>query len=288
VGYVDDLVASELKDANTRLASALDSDVVLYYGPMFLDTPTFFARALKRAKKKRRSLSILLTTGGGLVEPVERTVEIIRSRYQSVNFVVPDYAMSAGTIFCMSGDDIYMNHASSLGPIDPQIRRGDGTLVPAMGYLEQLDKLIAKSKEKTISPVEIDMLRGIDLGDVSRYEQARNLTVTLLKKWLATYKFKDWKTHQNGNKVTEAEKNERAAEIAKKLGDISTWHSHGRHIGIKALTDVLRLRIKDYTDDKKISQPISSYYELAMDYIRKNGYPIYMHSGEFVLHGVGR
>ena len=30
---------------------------------------------------------------------------------------------------------------------------------------------------------------------LSRYEQAKNLTITLLKKWLDEYKFKDWIAH---------------------------------------------------------------------------------------------
>jgi ClpP class serine protease len=48
-------------------------------------------------------------------------VTVIRKHYKTVNFVVPDYAMSAGTIFCMSGDKIFMDYASALGPIDPQV-----------------------------------------------------------------------------------------------------------------------------------------------------------------------
>lgn len=38
-------------------------------------------------------------------------------------------------------------------------------------------------------------MQGIDLALLSRYEQARDLTITLLKKWLAEYKFRDWTTH---------------------------------------------------------------------------------------------
>lgn len=66
---------------------------------------------------------------------VEKMVEIIRNKYQKVYFVVPDYAMSAGTIFCMSGEKIYMDYSSSLGPIDPQVYNGK-EFVPALAYLD--------------------------------------------------------------------------------------------------------------------------------------------------------
>lgn len=52
--------------------------------------------------------------------------------------MVPDCAMSAGTIFCMAGDKIWMGYYSSLGPIDPQVFNGKNW-VPALGYLDKVE-----------------------------------------------------------------------------------------------------------------------------------------------------
>lgn len=292
MGYVDALVNHELSEAHKRLAEKIQSDLIFYYGPMNFETPRIFEESIATNAPKRRKLSVVLTTGGGAVEPVERAVEIIRQQYQSVHFIVPDYAMSAGTIFCMSGNKISMSKSSSLGPIDPQVPRHDGTYVPAMGYLEQFEKIVKKSKTGEVSPAEIDMLRRLDLGDLNRFEQARNLTVTLLKKWLVNYKFKYWKTHRStpgkkGLPVTMAEKETRAEDIAKKLGDISIWHSHGRHICIETLRNELKLKIEDYTSDVELSQHIEIYHGLAVDYIKKNGYILYVHNGR-TLVSIGR
>ena len=71
---------------------------------------------------------------------VERMVNTIRHHYAEVYFVVPDRAMSAGTIFAMSGDKIFMSYFSVLGPIDPQIEK-DGRLVPALSYLSRFQRL---------------------------------------------------------------------------------------------------------------------------------------------------
>lgn len=54
-------------------------------------------------KERPDILTIILDTGGGLVDSVERTVGIIRQHYRQVDFIIPDKAMSAGTVFALSG-----------------------------------------------------------------------------------------------------------------------------------------------------------------------------------------
>jgi len=161
--------------------------------------------------------------------------------------------MSAGTIFCMAGDKIYMDYSSSLGPIDPQVLVG-GEWVPALGYLDQFERMIQRSKDGQLTDAELIILQQQDLALLSRYEQAKNLTITLLKKWLADYKFADWEVHETdpnklGKEVSREEKEARAGEIANMLSDNKVWHSHGRMIGVGTLTKLLRLRIDDYSNN---------------------------------------
>jgi len=171
-------------------------------------------------------------------------------------------------------------------------QQSDGSLIPALGYLEQLEKMIHRSKSGEISVVEIDMLRQLDLGDINRFEQARNLTITLLKKWLVKYKFKDWKTHRHspklkGKPVTLKEKEKRAEDIARQLGDVKLWHSHGRHITAKTLENILRLEIDNFALKKDLKEAITVYQGTAMDYILKNRYLLFAH-GENNLAVIGR
>ena len=63
----------------------------------------------------------------------EQNITIFKHFYSEVNFIVPNFAYSAGTIFCMSGDNIYMNYYNALGPVDPQVQNRDGKLVAALG-----------------------------------------------------------------------------------------------------------------------------------------------------------
>ena len=98
-----------------------------------------------------KRLIVVLSTPGGVAEAVEKMVDIIRNHFEEVFFVVPAAAMSAGTIFCMSGDKIYMDYASSLGPIDPQVPNPEGQLVPALGYIDKVQELIEKSSEPLLT-----------------------------------------------------------------------------------------------------------------------------------------
>ena len=61
---------------------------------------------LVKDAERRNKLTIILDTGGGSIDSVERTVGIIRRRYDQVDFIIPDQAMSAGTVFALSGDNI--------------------------------------------------------------------------------------------------------------------------------------------------------------------------------------
>ena len=79
----------------------------------------------------------------------------------------------------------FMDYSSALGPIDPQVlsqgKEEDQRWVPALGYLDKVEELVKKSRENTISPAEFTMLTKQDIGVLRSYEQARDLSVRLLK-----------------------------------------------------------------------------------------------------------
>lgn len=112
-------------------------------------------------------------------------IKTISYHYAEINFIVPDYAYSAGTIFCMSGDSIYMDYSSVLGPIDPQVLNKDKKFVAALGYLDKVNEFIAKAAAGNLTNAELIWLKEIDLGELRSFEQARDLTIDLLKKWLS-------------------------------------------------------------------------------------------------------
>lgn len=178
-----------------ELEEKTNSDVLSYFGPILDGNENTFLEIIEDLAKdphKRNNLSIILTTTGGSATAVERYVNIIRHHCTKVSFIVPDYAYSAGTIFCMSGDEIMMDYFSVLGPIDPQVRNKEGKFVPALGYLDKVNSLLDKAKKGTLTNAEFLILRDFDLAELRAYEQAKELTISLLKKWLVKFKFKNW------------------------------------------------------------------------------------------------
>ena len=203
---------------------------------------------------------------------VERCVNIVRNHYSEVNFIIPDYAYSAGTIFCLSGDNIHMDYFSVLGPIDPQVQNKEGTWVPALGYLDKVNELLEKAKNNSLTQAEFLILKDFDLAELRAYEQAKELTIALLKKWLVKYKFKNWIKHSTtpmllNKAVTDEEKEKRAEEIADELGNNKTWKSHGRPINMETLVNdpKLRLKIEDFGKIPERKRMIREYYNLLLD-----------------------
>ena len=257
----DDQIREIAKERIKAVEELLQADVIFFYGPIYPSLEKRFRdfiEDLKSDNPRRDRIAIILNSPGGSAETVEKLVDIVRYHYREVHFVIPDEAMSAGTIFALSGDKIFMDYTSSLGPIDPQIHNGKDW-VPALGYLDQVEKMIKKSADGTLTDAELVILQNLDLAMLSRYEQAKNLTITLLKKWLVDYKFRDWATHQTnpdkfGQPVTEDEKKARAEEIATLLSDNKIWHSHGRKIGVRTLQQLLRLKIEDFSIFQSINE----------------------------------
>ncbi len=261
-----------------KLETKLNADVFTYYGEIVNGVERHvkdIVEDLSRDSNKHESVYVILTTPGGSLPPVQRMVDILRHFYSEVNFIVPDYAYSAGTIWCMSGDGIYMNYYSTLGPIDPQVQNKDGNLVAALGYLDKINELLEKAKTKELTDAEFLILKDFDLAELRSYEQAKELAIDMLKIWLTKYKFKDWIKHSDGTPVTLQEKESRAIEIAEKLSDNNIWKSHGRPIGIQTLRDELHLKIYDFATDPELSDLIGEYYDGMTEYIQRHNYKIF-------------
>ena len=270
------IVEDKLKSLITGLEKAVRGDVISFIGSLVYGAEEEVreaVEALHPQKRRGRKLCVVLETSGGYIEVAERMVEVFRHHYQRVEFIIPDMAMSAGTVLVMSGDAIHMDYFSVLGPIDPQIERPDGKMVPALGYLAKYQELVEKSKKGELTAIEAAyLMERFDPAELHQYEQARDLTIDLLKDWLVRYKFRTWKrTEHRRIKVTRMMKLERAREIARKLNKTDLWHSHARGISMEILRRKLKLRIEDFGRDQTIGEPIATYYALLNDYRVKRG-----------------
>jgi ClpP class serine protease len=182
-----DIIERELDSHSTSIEEKMKGDVLAFVGPILYGVEDHIRSAVEETTIKRRKLIVILETFGGYVEVVQRIADMLRHHYKQVEFVIPDYAMSAGTVLVMSGDAIHMDYFSVLGPIDPQVETPDGKMIPALGYLEKYNDLIVKSQNGTLTTAEMSFLISkFDPAELYQYERAKGLSNSLLKEWLVS------------------------------------------------------------------------------------------------------
>ena len=275
---------SQLNIQIAKIEDALAMDVLSIFGPIVPSLEDDVKEAVEKIPSRKKAIAVIHDTPGGVVEVVERMVKILRYHYKEVVFIIPNRAMSAGTVFALSGDKIYMNYFSCLGPIDPQIERnidGKPRLVPALSYVNQYNKIVQKSQNGTLDSVEFSLLKEqFNLSELETFIQAVELTEDLLKTWLVEYKFKNWRvTETNQIKITKKIKQERAKEIAKNLSDYKRWHSHSRMIDKETL-EKIGLKINDFSEIDGLKELVDNYYGLLTDFMQNEDIPLFIHNKE--------
>lgn len=264
------LVEAQLGADLADIERIMDADCLTYVGSIAFGADDDIRDAVEAIQDKKSKLVCILETMGGYTEAARRIADTFRHHYSTVDFLIPNYALSAGTILVMSGDAIHMDYYSVLGPIDPQIEGPDGNLIPALGYLVRYENLLAKANAGKITQPELDILLGFDQGQLYSFEQARDLSVSLLEEWLCKYKFKNWiETETRRAPVTDEMKRARANEIAESLNNVKTWRSHGLGINMHQLREILNLKIDDFGMVPELNEVVRRYHKLLSDYMSK-------------------
>lgn len=270
LGSANEIIERQLHKQIEGLEELLDADILAFVGEIVGGVDRLFRDALEHNQDKQRKLFVILETNGGYIEVVDRIVWTLRHHYSVIDFIIPSHACSAGTVLVMSGDAIWMDYYSILGPIDPQVEKSGG-LVPALGYVEEYETLIEKSRQGTLTTAETTFLvQRFDPAELSRFKHARDLSISLLEEWLVRYKFKNWKVTETRKKpVTLADKKKRANQIGQKLTETRTWHSHGRGISMSVLRKDIGLQINDFGENSELNTALKLHEQLLTDYMFK-------------------
>lgn len=196
-----------------------------------------------------KEIDIVLVTPGGLANQVVNFVNTLRPRFDRVNFILLDMAMSAGSIFIMSGDEIVMSARSKFGPIDPQVQNKEGRFVPAQSILLAINDIKArgqKALENGSQPdwTDVQLLKNIDIKEVGAALGASNYSIQITREFLENYKFASWITHSHtGELVTPQDREECAKGVAEKLYDHTKWKSHGHFIDRNVAWNECKIKI---------------------------------------------
>ena len=212
-----------------------------------------FREMVAKVPAEQQSVDIFLATRGGSAQQVSNFVNCLRPRFDEVHFIIPSFCMSAGTLFALSGDHIWMTERASLGPIDPQVPIAGGRYVPAQALLllvAEIQRLGGEAMAKGL-PVPWAYVRVIDTMDKKELGEAltaSQYSETMAAQFLQKYKFRRWTVKETSQvPVSDADRTRRAAEIAEALGSHDRWKSHGHAITRDVLWQELKLKI-DHPD----------------------------------------
>jgi len=181
-------------------------------------------------------------------------VQLIRRRFESVHFFIPHTAKSAATVMALSGDKIFMDNRSELGPIDPQIRvpklPGGSITVPAQTYLDGFRDVVEKLKKQggSLPAAYLPILNQVDVATLELCRTSQEHAQRLAAEWLESYMFADRKDAA-----------EVAGRIAHKLSDFGEFLSHGRPIGVDRAQEI-GLLIEDLRAMPKLRDLIWQLY----------------------------
>ena len=159
-----------------------DSDLIIFNARIESASYEMFEHVLRdtfrKSTRKTDKLCIILNTVGGDWDKVPCMVALIRDNgnYKTVRFVVHEKALSAGTLFCLSGDIIYMNNASYLGALDLQIDRNRKSIT--FQYIEEQVKSIKNENIKQ----EILNAEGFR-DDIGAMEDIKRIATKYLTKY---------------------------------------------------------------------------------------------------------
>lgn len=180
-----------------------------------------------------KSLDLILHTGGGSAEAADAIVSYLRQKYpHDIRIIIPQAAMSAGTMLACAADKIVMGKQSSIGPIDPQfiLQTSVGIQsIPAQAIIEQFRKAQEDCKN---NPANLNswlpMLSQYGPALLVRCQEQIDFGRELVENWLRAYMFRD-------------ETSELPNRIADYLSNHANFKTHGKHLNIN---DAISLGLK--------------------------------------------
>lgn len=198
---------------------------------------------------RNKGLDLILHTPGGSVSATESIVNYLKSIFGTdIRAIVPQIAMSAGTMIACSCKSIIMGKQSNLGPIDPQFMG-----IPAHGILEEFNRIIDEVKtdpQKII--VWREILKNYTPTLIGECEKAIEWSESMVNDWLGQNMF-----------LNDPDKKTKAQEIVQYLGSHKKTLSHSKHLHIDEL-EKIGLKIEKMETDQLLQDSILSVHHAAV------------------------
>ncbi len=196
-------------------------------------------------------LDLVLHTPGGEVAATEAIISYLQSKFANIRVIVPQLAMSGGTMIACSAHQIVMCKHSSLGPVDPQIGG-----VPAHGIVEEFEKAHQEIKaDPSKLAVWQFVLQKYPPNLVGECQKAINWSEKIIEKNLRDRML-------NGK----ADIDNTVARIKQELCNHAVSLSHGRHLSAEKCAEI-GLEVIKLEDDQKLQDAVLTVHHATMQTI---------------------
>ena len=194
-------------------------------------------------------LDLILHTPGGGIAATQSIINYLHKMFgKNIRAIVPQIAMSAGTIMACCCKEIWMGKQSNLGPIDPQLRG-----IPAHGVLQEFKRALKEIKRDASRIVIwqqiIGQYRPTFLGQC---ENAIKWSNDFVQQQLTDYMFEGL-----------PDRSKKAKAITKELSSYLKTKSHDRHLEIEDC-EKLGLAIKRLEDDPPMQDLVLTVHHCYM------------------------
>ena len=198
---------------------------------------------------RARGLDLLLHTPGGEMAATESLVDYLRSMFgRDIRALVPQLAMSGGTMIACACNEILMGKHSSLGPIDPQFGG-----IPAHGVVEEFNRAKREVREdKSTIPVWQPIIAKYNPAFIGECEKAIDWSNEMTAEWLRTGMF-HW--HDSPHDTIK--------KILSELGDHAYTKSHARHLSMEKCRE-MGLRVLGLEDNQRLQDAVLSLHHVYM------------------------
>lgn len=197
------------------------------------------------------SLDLILHTPGGSAEATDAIVSYLRSKFSDIRVIIPQAAMSAGTMLACAANRILMARHSSIGPIDPQMILQTPIGVRAFAAHAILEQFELAQNDCATNPKNLNswlpMLSQYGPALLIECRNQIDFGRQLVENWLRGFMF--------GGIVNAAE----PESIAEYLSTHSNFKTHGKHINIDKAREI-GLIIDQIEDDQDLQGHILSAF----------------------------
>ena len=205
--------------------------------------------AMVHGLDRARGLDLILHTPGGSIGAAESLVDYLRRMFGiDIRAIIPQIAMSAGTMIACACKEIVMGKQSNLGPIDPQLNG-----MPATGVLREFEQAIDEIKA---DPARIALWQVI----IGKYHPSFLHQCQTSIDWSKTV-VADWL--QTGMFAGDRKKKSKATQIVQGLTDVDSTKNHGRHIHTDKCR-ALNMRIVDLEADQNFQDLVLTVHHAFM------------------------